>query len=133
MEPAVVDRDVFSFQAKGDSRSALYAPLLANRRLCISFQTVAELRLWTLIRNWGPTRLAALESLFQRFVVIPYDAAMAQHWAEITAHRRRIGKPIDCGDAWIASTARRHGVLLISHNAKHYADVPELQVATQAE
>ena len=36
-----------------------------------------------------------------------YDDAMSQQWAEVMAVRRQGGRPIDCGDAWIAATALR--------------------------
>jgi tRNA(fMet)-specific endonuclease VapC len=130
MESVVIDTDVLSFFAKADSRASLYAPYLAGRYASVCFQTVAELRLWALLRRWGPGRLAALESLLDRLMVLPYDAPTAQRWAEVTAHRRRIGRPIECGDAWIAATALRHDIPLLTHNAKDYHDIPGLKLIT---
>jgi predicted nucleic acid-binding protein len=75
---------------------------------------VAELRLWALVRHWSSSRRDALNSLIEQFVVLPYDSRMASHWAEITAHRRRLGRPIDCGNAWIAAAALRHGAALLT-------------------
>jgi predicted nucleic acid-binding protein len=118
MDDLVLDTDVVSFFAKGDTRASLYSPMLIGQRLCICFQTVAELRLWTIVRRWNAPRREAMESLLGRFVLLPYDSAMAQHWAEITARRRQLGRPINCGDAWIAASALRHGAVLITHNAK---------------
>jgi len=126
MQSVVIDTDVVSFLAKGDTRAQLYSPDLVGKQACICFQTVAELRLWALVRNWAPERRAGLDSLLRHFVVLPYDSAMAQKWAEITAHRRGIGRPIDCGDAWIAAAALRHGANLLSHNAKDYVEISGL-------
>jgi predicted nucleic acid-binding protein len=126
MDPVIVDTDVLSFIAKAETRAALYSKALAGKRLCICFQTVAELRLWALIRRWGSSRQKAMESLFEQFVVIPYDSGTAQCWADVTAHRRRLGRPMDCGDAWIAASALRLGAPLVTHNARDYADIPEL-------
>ena len=126
MDAVILDTDVLSFIAKADTRAASYLPALNGKLLCICFQTVAELRLWALVRAWGQSRRDALDSLFTRLVVLPYDSAMAMRWAEVTAHRRRIGKPIDCGDAWIAASALRHGAPLATHNAKHYVDISGL-------
>jgi predicted nucleic acid-binding protein len=94
MEPVILDTDVLSFVAKADTRAALYLPMIAGKRLCVCFQTVAELRLWVLIRHWGSSRRDALDSLINKFVVLPYDALMAQHWANIMAHRLR--RCVDC-------------------------------------
>jgi predicted nucleic acid-binding protein len=130
MESLVVDTDVISFFAKADTRAAAYWRELAGRQACICFQTVAELRLWALLRRWGAARQDGLDSLLHRFIILPYDAQTAEHWAQVTAHRRRLGRPIECGDAWIAAAAVRHGSTLVSHNAKDYADVPGLRVIT---
>lgn len=54
MDSLVLDTDVVSFFAKSDTGAAAYAPDVLDRQLCICFQTVAELRLWTLIRRWVP-------------------------------------------------------------------------------
>lgn len=132
MSAVLLDTDVLSFLAKGDTRAALYAPALAGQQLCVCFQTVAELRLWALIRRWGPARQAAMDALLEHFVVLRYDAAMAQYWAEVTAHRRRLGHPIESGDAWIAASALRHGITLFSHNAADYRDIPGLIVVSHA-
>jgi predicted nucleic acid-binding protein len=130
MDPVIVDTDVLSFIAKADTRASLYSPVLAGKRLCVCFQTVAELRLWALVRRWGSSRRKEMDSLLEQFVVIPYDSAMAQRWADVTAHRRRLGRPIDCGDAWIAASALRHGAMLVTNNGKDYADIPELALVS---
>ena len=130
MDPVILDTDVLSFFAKSDTRAALYSQSLAGKRLCVSFQTVAALRLWALIRRWGSPRRKALDSLLNQFVVIPYDSTKAQHWADVTAHRRRLGRPIDCGDAWIAASALRHGAALLTHNARDYANILGLNLVS---
>lgn len=130
MQPVVVDTDVLSFIAKSDTRAKLYESEMIGRSLCVCFQTVAELRLWALVRRWGQSRQAQLDALLQRFVVLRYDSPMAQHWAQVTAHRRHLGRPIKCGDAWIAASALRHGLALLTHNAKDYSDVPNLRIVS---
>jgi tRNA(fMet)-specific endonuclease VapC len=69
-----------------------------------------------------------MDSLLRSFVVLPYDAMMAQRWADVTACRRRLGRPIQCGDAWIAAAALRHRASLLTHNAKDYSDIPGLTI-----
>ena len=129
-EPLVLDTDVVSFIAKSDTRARLYESEMVGRSLCVCFQTIAELRLWALVRRWGPSRQAELNAVLQRFVVLPYDCPIAEHWAQLTAHRRQLGRPIDCGDAWIAASALRHNATLLTHNAKHYTDIPALTVVS---
>jgi len=128
MPLVLLDTDVFSFVFKQDTRAALYRPALEGASLCLSFQTVAELRLWALVRRWGEARRQSLESTFKRYTVLPYDDAMSRAWADLTAHRRRLGRPIETGDAWIAASALRHDATLLTHNAKDYADIPNLRI-----
>jgi predicted nucleic acid-binding protein len=37
-------------------------------------------------------------------------------WAEVTVAARARGYRIECADAWIAATALRHDVPLVTHN-----------------
>ena len=124
----LLDTDVFSFLFKRDSRAALYAPHLANAQTCLSFQTVAELRYWARIRRWGDSRRKSLEQAMRKCLILSCDDATSARWADVMAVRRQAGQPIDCGDAWVAATALRHAATLITHNGKHYAGVPDLQL-----
>jgi tRNA(fMet)-specific endonuclease VapC len=130
MPPVVLDTDVFSFFFKHDTRASLYEPALRGAELCLSFQSVAELRLWALIRRWGDTRRRSLDAALARYTVLPYDDAMAHAWAHLTAHRRRLGRPIETGDAWIAASALRHNATVLTHNGQHYADIPDLRLVS---
>lgn len=132
MDPVVLDTDVFSFLTKDDSRAAFYKPHLDAKQLCICFQTVAELRLWSMMRNWGSVQREAINVRLAQCVVLPYDEATAQQWANITAHRRKLGRPIECGDAWIAASAIRHSATLLTHNAKDYENIPDLHIISHA-
>jgi predicted nucleic acid-binding protein len=128
MASVLLDTDVFSFVFKRDTRAKLCEPDLIGDQACLSFQTVAELRFWANVRRWGKSRRQNLELSLGRCVVLPYDDALASHWADITASRRGLGKPIGCGDAWIAAAALRYGLPLLTHNAIDYADISGLQV-----
>jgi tRNA(fMet)-specific endonuclease VapC len=50
--PVVVDTDVVSFLYKRDTRARLYEPHLNDPPFIVSFMSLAELRRWTLERNW---------------------------------------------------------------------------------
>ncbi len=132
MNAVLLDTDVFSFVFKQDSRVAPYVPHLTARQLCLSFQTVAELRYWAEIRRWGSLRRDNLEATLSRYVILPYDDEMSRHWAAITAQCRRAGRPIECSDAWIAATAIRHDLPLLTHNAADYQGVASLRLVSFA-
>lgn len=130
MKPLLVDTDVFSFMFKGDSRATRYAPLMLGRTLCLSFMSVAELHAWAIARRWGEKRVESLKQIIGQYVVLPYDAEMAVRWAQISEHRKRAGRPIATADCWIASTAVRHGLELLTQNGRDFTGVESLTTVT---
>src|SRR5579862_6677869 len=105
MDAALLDTDVFSFFFKQDLRAGWYAADIANRQLCVSFQTVAELKRWAIERNWGTPQRERLAQVLKHYIVLPYDIETVEQWALIAAHAKRAGAPIACGDGWIAASA----------------------------
>jgi L-ascorbate metabolism protein UlaG (beta-lactamase superfamily) len=49
-------------------------------------------------------------------------------WAEVTVAAQSKGRRIECADAWIAATALRHDVPLVTHNHDDYLGVPGLKL-----
>lgn len=98
MSELLLDTDVFSCAFKRDSRAEAYAPLLRGATLCLSFMSVAEIKRWAIQRRWGSPRIAALNEALRHYIVVPFDAAITDTWAEIAAQRSKLGKPIGCGD-----------------------------------
>lgn len=127
-----VDTDVLSYIFKGDTRSALYLPHLSGKLALISFMTLAELRQWSLLRNWGDARRRRLERFLQDYLVIHSDDQLCSKWAEATRSAIRNGRPIDTADAWVAATALLHGVPLVTHNRSHYLGIDGLTLISQA-
>ncbi|HWC83274.1 MAG TPA: type II toxin-antitoxin system VapC family toxin [Pseudonocardiaceae bacterium] len=54
--------------------------------------------------------------------VLPFTAAAAVVYADITAARERRGQPIGMADAQIAAICRVHGMDLATRNVKDFAD-----------
>ena len=121
MRLVVLDTDAFSFFFKHDTRAALYAKELVGASPCLSFQSVAELELWAIARRWGERRRQRLADVLNHYLLFPSDKAMIRLWAQISAHRRKLGREIGCGDPWIAAAALRHsdipGLNLVTHGA----------------
>ncbi len=122
----LLDTDVVSFLFKGDSRSKEYAPFLKNRKLALSFMTVAELFQWAEIRKWGPRRISGLENSLNDYLVLTADIHTCRLWAEVRAHRRAAGRPVSPQDAWVAATALRYR----THNAKDFEMTENLRIIT---
>jgi tRNA(fMet)-specific endonuclease VapC len=133
MPTILLDTDVVSFLIKGDTRATTYAPLVQGNTLAVSFMTVAELFQWAVVRHWGPRRLNHLEQALAAYLVVPVDIEMCRIWGTLRAERRSVGKTISPQDAWIAATALRHNLPLVTHNASDYQGVATLDVRTAAQ
>lgn len=124
----LVDTNVMSFAIKADSRRDLYRQHLDGRQVCLSFMTIAELYRWTITRNWGSKRIEGLRLELAKCVVLPYDDELAWAWARLRSMK---GKPMEVGDAWIAATAVRHGLPLVTHNRRHFDGIAGLRVISE--
>lgn len=75
--------------------------------------------------------------LFLNFVaqntVLPLTQGVADIAAEIYADVRKSGQPIDDIDLLIAATAIANGLILVTHNRKHFERIAQLEVENWAE
>lgn len=122
----LVDTDVFSFFFRRDNRRLAYRDDVQKHTLCLSFASVAELRFGAILSGWGSPRRTALEASLRSYVMLGVDADTTQCWAEIRAECQRKGQPIASEDCWIAATALRHDIPLVTHNAKDYWSIEGL-------
>jgi len=127
---AIVDTDVVSMLFKGDSRARNYRPHMTGRLLGISFMTLAELERWSLDRNWGPSRRAELQTYLTKYAILPATRELCREWAKVTSEARKIGRPVQTADAWIAASALHYQVPLITNNVNDYTMITGLQLVT---
>lgn len=135
---AVIDTGVYGagLVGRSDGLAARYAPHLLGRILVLSFQTVAELRYGALHAGWGDRRRAALEERLAQARVVPSDDSLATTYAELRQACVRAGHALGAkahtGDAWIAATAVRHGLPLVSDDTG-FVGCPGLNLVREAE
>jgi tRNA(fMet)-specific endonuclease VapC len=133
MNAVLLDTDVFSFLMKeGDTRSALYRPHINGKAIVLSFVTVGELYVWTIRRRWNARRLAAFEQRLKAAVIVPYDLDLCKTYGKLRAALLDKGRPIAANDLWIAASAVRHSIPLITHNSSHSASIRGLKVITES-
>ena len=128
MSLLLIDTDIASFILKGSNYAKPYLPLLTNNELALSFMTVAELFQWAILRRWGDRRLTQLEHYLSNYLVIPTDQPLCLEWANVRADRQSTGRPISPQDAWIAATALRHDLPLVTHNIKDFQEISNLRL-----
>ena len=127
----ILDTNVVSYLMKGGPLAEAYTPHVEGRLLAIAFITVGELYFGAEKGNWGVKKRKELETTLRNFVVIPYDHEIARCYGRLVAEQQRKGNSIAPDDAWIAACAVRHGVPLVTHNAKHFKDILSLKVITE--
>lgn len=130
--PLVLDTDVVSFLYKRDTRARLYEPHLNDPPFIVSFMSLAELRRWTLERNWDEKRRQELEEYLTRYLILHSEDQMCVRWAQAVNGAKLNGRPISPADAWIAATALLFDVPLVTHNGAHYSGIDGLRVITEA-
>lgn len=128
MSLVLIDTDIASFILKGSSFIDPYLPLLNEQELALSFMSVAELSQWAITCNWGERRLQQLEQHLSNYTIIPVDQPLCRKWAQVRSSRQAIGRPLSAQDAWVAATALRYDLPLVTHNIKDFQDIPNLQL-----
>lgn len=119
MTAVLLDTTVASLLHPRKARDAVrtrYEKDIQGNIPALSFQSVAELWLWSEQNDWGAKSRAGLAIYLQRFVIIPYDAELGKVWAQVMASSRKQGRRLEAGDAWIAATAIHHHLRLLTHD-----------------
>ena len=121
--------------ARVPAPAVAYRSLIAERAVVVSFATVTELRYGALRAGWGELRRRGLERDLARFVIVQPDDQLMQACAELRAECEQaghaLGQKIHEADRWIAVTAKRLGVELISDDGV-FTDVAGLVVRSRS-
>lgn len=98
--------------------AARFRAVIADRPIVVSFATVTEMRYGALKAGWGELRRRGLERDLTRLVVVQPDDQLMRTCAEVRVECERAGHPlgqkIHEADRWIAATAIRMGIELVS-------------------
>jgi predicted nucleic acid-binding protein len=113
-----------------------YRELIATTPMLVAFQTLMELRYGALRAGWGELRRRRLERRVGQLTVVQPDDATISVCAELRHRCQQAGHgladKVHDGDRWIAATAIRLGVPLVSHDGV-FVGAPDLQLLTIAE
>lgn len=72
--------------------------------------------------------LTALNKLLSVLAVVPFDQAAAEDFGKIQGELKSIGKPTGEMDALIAAIARSRGDIVVTHNIRHFENIPRLRL-----
>jgi len=120
----VLDTDAASHLFRGRVDENVTRHMLGST-LAITYVTVGEMTKWTLVRRWGPQRLAKLQTFFSELVILPYSPRVAVQWGDLQAHAQLRGRPRPANDTWIAACCLVRELPLITYNRKDFEDFAE--------
>lgn len=67
--------------------------------------------------RWGEAKRGQLDERIRRYVVLACDEATVRAWAELRARVEEHGLSKQTTDLWIAATAERHGLPLLTRDS----------------
>lgn len=135
MGAVLLDTDVFSYLLRaGDRRGEPYREHVRGKTIAVSFITVGELYYGASKRTWSAKTIASLEQHLKAAVIVPYDVEICKTYARLRATlRTESGSDrVLQNDLWIAASAVRHNLPLITNNRRHFEGIPGLNVISEA-
>jgi tRNA(fMet)-specific endonuclease VapC len=121
----LLDTDTCSAYIKANPR-VLNRFVQYSGGLHVAAVTVGELYVWALRRRAPAHRLQQVQDLLQQVVVLDVNLPVAQKYGEVQAALLDAGTRAPEMDLLIAVTALVHGLTLVTHNTRHYTNVPGL-------
>ena len=122
----LVDTDVLSERTKASPNQLVLDWLRDNAADCYtSSHVIAEVAAG-IERLGDGRRKAALQEWLQRLIkglggrMLNFNATVAVVWAQQEAEYERAGCPMPMPDSFIAATARRHNLTIVTRNSADY-------------
>src|SRR5438874_3262096 len=121
----LLDADVLSQPVKTQGKRAVIDWLEREQNSCYtSAVVIAQIAYWVRTKEGRPrTRLQewlrrSIDRLEGR--ILSFNLGTAHVWADQTFLLAKAGHPMPIEDSYIAATARRHGLTIVTGNDKHF-------------
>lgn len=73
--------------------------------------------------------LRRINWLRDHFSILDFSEKDAEEYGKIKTHLRRIGRPVDEFDILIGEQAITRGMNLVTHNVKHFENMPHISIS----
>ena len=126
----LLDTNIISYFIKGINAS-LVQRMQAGvdaQDMAISVITRAELRYGVEMMNKFDKRRKRIDLLLEELPAIPWSIKAADEFGRIRAHLHRKGTPNGDLDTQIAAHALAEKLILVTHNTRHFENVPNLKL-----
>jgi tRNA(fMet)-specific endonuclease VapC len=129
VKPALVDTDILSLFLRGDTNvvTNFHAYVQEYRQVNLSIVTFYEIVSGLRHRD-AHKQLNSFLSFTSHNVVLPLTEQSAAISAELYATQRKKGEPVDDIDLLIAGIAMANGLILATHNQRHFSKISTLEI-----
>jgi tRNA(fMet)-specific endonuclease VapC len=126
----LLDTNILSYFIRGTSALLTRRMNKATQIQSIATSSIcrAELRYGQALMTAADKRRIAIDLLLLEVPALPWTAAAADAYADIAATLKKQGKPIGELDTQIAAHALAEGLTLVTHNTRHFKNVPGLNL-----
>ena len=101
---------------------------LRGGQCAVSVLTRAELRFGQAAMPSEDKRHALIDSFLLRLPNLPWTTAAADQYGRLKSQLQRQGTPIGELDTQIGAHALAEGLILVTHNTRHFERIPGLQL-----
>lgn len=128
MKPYLLDTNVLGYFVKGQHPALVdrMADVLAEQQAVISAVTRAEVRFGQARLARNDKRHRRIDLLLDQLPTLPWTLAAAEVYGPLKARLVGKGKPIGEIDTQIAAHALSEGLVLVTHNTRHFKVVEGL-------
>lgn len=126
----LLDTNIVSYFVKGVSASLVQRMQvgLDAQDIAISAVTRAELRYGLEMMDKFDKRRKRIDLLLKELSALPWSLEAADEFGRIKARLRRNGTPVGEFDTQITAHAVAEKLILVTHNTRHFANVPHLKL-----
>jgi tRNA(fMet)-specific endonuclease VapC len=124
----LLDSDTASFALRGVYGLSRQTIRDRSEQLYLSWPTETELIVWAYLELQPLPRLIRLREFFSDFTLLPLTAMIQHRYAQLAVHCQRHGLPAAEFDLLIAATALTNDLTLVTHNTRHFSQIPGLRL-----
>lgn len=126
----LLDTNIVSYFVKGNhpNLSARMKLAFNKQDIAISAITRAEIRYGQSLMVANDKRHNTLNLLLNELPTLPWTTEVADRYGQIKGQLQRQGSPIGEMDTQIAAHALTEGLVLVTHNTKHFEKVLNLKL-----
>ena len=123
----LIDTDICSAHLR-DTRGVASRFTQYAGRLSISTVSLAELYAWASREKSPPRHRDGLLALLSDMTILDVDHEVAWRFGQLRAGMLDRGQVVPGMDLLIAATALVHDLVMVTHNTRHFANIPGLRV-----